>query len=89
MIVNDVSWKHELEKLVATAKTEEEKAALKAFQKALSPYLDKPEMLRTLLGKIASSPIALDVGIVVANGEFKSLAALGDALPAGLTVVKL
>ena len=82
-----VSWKNELEDLVATAKTDEERAALNAFQKSLGPYLDNPNLLRTLLGKIAS--FVGEIGIVPSQDQFKDIEDLKKALPGGVNVIKL
>lgn len=68
-----VDWQKELGDLVAIAKTPEDRAATEAFAKAIGPYLDRPELLRTLLGKI-QAPIPDDaVSIVVAQRQFASL----------------
>jgi hypothetical protein len=89
MATRKVSWSRELADLVATARTEKEKAAVKAFAKAMRPYLSNPAMLRTLLGKIQASIPEGDVGVVVTRGEFKSLNDVKKALPKGVKMVKL
>jgi hypothetical protein len=68
-----VHWRKELEDLVASAKTPEDRKATEAFAQAIGPYLDDPSLLRTLLGKI-QAPIPSDaVAIVVAQRSFASL----------------
>lgn len=47
-----VDWGKELQDLIETSSTPEDKAATEAFAAALSPYLQDPTLLRTLLGKI-------------------------------------
>lgn len=89
MPVSKVAWRKELQDLVGTAKTPQEKVALGAFQKALGPYLENPELLRTLLSKIQATIGPDEVGVVVAQGEFRSLADLEKKLPRDIKVVKL
>lgn len=79
-----VSWQEELDNLVSSAKTDEEKAAMVAFAKAIGPYLDKPDMLRTLIGKIAA-PIE-EIAVLVSDKEFASMQELEDALPEGVRI---
>ncbi|PHM39181.1 hypothetical protein Xmau_03088 [Xenorhabdus mauleonii] len=87
--VQDISldfWKEELSSLVASAKTEEELAALIAFEKALSPYLDKPGSLRTLLGKI-QAPTTSAIDAIIAEGSFQNLNELKAVLPKDIEIV--
>lgn len=74
-----MSWKNELATLVAEAKSSEESAALSAFQKALTPYLDEPSSLRTLLGKIQSVLLSRNEENAV-RGEYASLEELQSTL---------
>lgn len=68
-----VNWRKELEDLIATAKTSEDRKATEAFAKAIGPYLDDPSLLRTLLGKI-QAPIPSDAfAVVVGQRTFESL----------------
>lgn len=60
-------WKKELNDLQKSAKTPEEAAATQAFAAAIGPYLDKPELLRTLLGKIQRYLGADEVNVVGPN----------------------
>lgn len=46
-----VNWKKELQDLVASV-DDKDRSAVEAFSKAIGPYLDNPDLLRTLLGKI-------------------------------------
>jgi hypothetical protein len=46
-----INWKSELQELVASSDAKD-RGAVEAFSKAIGPYLDNPELLRTLLGKI-------------------------------------
>lgn len=80
-------WKEELSALVASAKTEEEIVALSAFEKALSPYLDKPGALRTLLGKIQASVITGTLDAIMVEGEFKNLDELKAILSNDMNVI--
>lgn len=82
-------WKAELADLVATAQTAKEKAAMVAFQKALGPYLDNPELLRTVLSKIQRRMTNPEIQMIVNQGEFKSMAEVKKRLPKGVRVVKL
>jgi hypothetical protein len=78
-----VSWKEELADLVGSAQNAEESLALAAFEKALSPYLQEPGALRTLLGKIqAMEIVALDS--LTAKQEFNSIEELQSFLPANI-----
>jgi hypothetical protein len=86
---NNVSWRTELANLVALAKTPEEQEAVNAFASALGPYLDKPELLRTLLGKIQRYMPAGAVNIIAEQGEFKDLDAVRAKLPGNVNVVVL
>jgi hypothetical protein len=85
--VSLASWKEELSSLVASAKTAEDLAALSAFEKALSPYLDKPGALRTLLGKIQAETNGPALDAIVAKGEFQSLAEVKAMLPSAIELV--
>ena len=85
MTDQNISWKSELENMVASATNVDDKIAYQAFQKAIGPYLDNPKLLRTLLGKIAQTPEA--VAMVVSKGEFSSLTALKDQLPEDVKLV--
>jgi hypothetical protein len=80
-----VDWKKELANLVATAKTPKEKAAVKAFAKSIGPYLENPELLRTLLGKI-QAPV--DVTAVI-QGKFKNMAEVKKRLPKDVKVINI
>lgn len=52
MDFNAEYWKGEIRQLVNSSNDEKEKIALKCFERAMRPYLDNPETLRTMLGKI-------------------------------------
>ena len=47
-----LAWKAEIKELIDASKDSRESVALKCFERAMRPYLDKRETLRTLLGKI-------------------------------------
>lgn len=47
-----LAWKVEIKELINASKDSQESIALKCFERAMRPYLDNPETLRTLLGKI-------------------------------------
>ena len=87
-----VDWKKELADLSAIPKTADEKAAVEAFTKAIGPYLDNPEMLRTILSKIqrGRSSITKDkFSMVVAQEEYGSLDELKSKLPRDVDIVEL
>jgi uncharacterized protein YcbX len=84
----EVDWNKELQTLVSQAKTEKERKSAFAFAAAISPYLDKPEMLRTLLGKIMMSPTDT-VAIVAGKKNFASLEDLQKRVGASVSVVRL
>jgi hypothetical protein len=81
------SWKEELAGLVASAKTEEDIAALTAFERALSPYLDEPGALRTLLGKIQAETNIVALDAIMTKGEFRNLEEVKSMLPSDIEVV--
>lgn len=81
-----LSWTEELAKLVSSAQTLEESLALTAFEKALSPYLQTPGELRTLLGKIqAMEIVALDS--LTSKTDFSSIDELQSFLPTNIKVL--
>ncbi len=80
-----INWAKELDMLLDTAKTSNDKLAIQAFQKAIGPYLESPELLRTLLGKIQRD--IESVAVLVSEKDFDSQEALQKALPEGVKVV--
>lgn len=86
--MSNVSWDKELEALVATAKTPDERTAMEAFAKAMKPHLDNPELLRTLLSKIQRYMPAT-VGIVTGDKSFPNMDALRGQMPANVNVIEL
>ena len=68
----NVDWVKELQTLVATADTPQERKAAFAFAEAIHPYLEKPDLLRTLLGKIMQSPPE-NVAVVASEARFSSI----------------
>ncbi len=87
-------WKQELAELQKTAKTPEEAAANKAFAAAIGPYLDNPELLRTLLGKIQRYLAADEVSIVGPDFSAPGFSAqsvddLKRKLPSDVEVVRI
>jgi hypothetical protein len=83
-----VDWGKELQTLVASAKTAAERKAAFAFAQAINPYLEKPELLKTLLGKIMQSPTTA-IAIVAAQKNFKSLAEVQKKVGTTVNVVPL
>lgn len=83
-----VDWGKELQSLVASAKTPAERKAAFAFAQAINPYLEKPELLKTLLGKIMQSPTTA-IAIVAAQKSFKSLAEVQKKVGTTVNVVPL
>lgn len=67
-----VDWSTELQNLVASAKTPEERKSAIAFAHAIAPHLDNPSMLTTLLGKIMQSATGT-VAFVAGQKDFASL----------------
>lgn len=83
-----VDWGMELQTLVASAKTPEERKAAFAFAQAINPYLEKPELLKTLLGKIMSSPTNA-IALVAAEKSFKSVDEVKEKVGKAVSVVLL
>lgn len=83
-----VDWGKELQDLVALAKTEEDRKAAFAFANAINPYLAKPELLKTLLGKIMQSPTTA-LAVVAAEREFSSLDELREKAGRSVNVIPL
>jgi hypothetical protein len=83
-----VDWSKELQSLVAQASTAEEKRAAFAFANAINPYLEKPELLKTLLGKIMQSP-SRTIAVVASKGEFESLREVRDSVGKSVSVIPL
>ena len=84
----NVDWGKELQELVSSAKNPEERKAAFAFAQAINPYLEKPELLRTLLGKIMQSPTKA-IAIVAQQKKFSSLEEIKKTVGAGVRVVQL
>jgi hypothetical protein len=85
----EIDWNRELEDLVGSAKTAEDRQATEAFAKAIAPYLDNPSLLRTLLGKI-QAPIPSDaVAVVVAQRVFASLDEVREKVSDEVNVITL
>lgn len=83
-----VDWGKELQTLVASAKTPAERKAAFAFAQAINPYLEKPELLKTLLGKIMMSPTTA-IAIVAAEKNFKSLDEVQNRVGNTVKVIQL
>lgn len=81
-----VDWATELQNLVSSAQTPDEKKAAFAFANAIGPYLDNPTMLATLLGKIMQSPTET-VAIVAGQKEFASLDEIQSKVGPAVNVV--
>jgi hypothetical protein len=77
------SFKDELKTMLASASGGD--MAMQAFSRAITPYLENPEQLRTLLGKIAAGDVAAGTQRMIQEGSFSSLAELNAALPAHVT----
>lgn len=84
----NVDWGKELQTLVSTAKNPEERKAAFAFAQAIHPYLEKPELLRTLLGKIMQSPTE-NIAVVVSENKFSSLEELQEKVGSTVKVVAI
>ena len=83
-----VDWGKELQELVSLAKTEEDRKAAFAFANAINPYLEQPELLKTLLGKIMQSP-TMALAVVAAEREFDSIAQLREKTGKSVNVIPL
>ena len=86
--MKEVNWDKELQQMVSLAEGDEERKAAFAFANAISPYLEKPELLKTLLGKIMQSPTTA-LAVVAAQREFDSLRELQDKAGKSVNVVAL
>jgi hypothetical protein len=75
----------EIADLVLSASTTEELQALTAFQKALEPYFETPDALRTVLSKIQAGGIGMSTETLARN--FASVAELEASVPDSLSVV--
>jgi len=84
LVAKAVSWKTELTSMMSSATSETDKQALAAFQSALMPYLDTPDSLRTLLGKIQ---MASTLETLTARAKFSSLAEFQSTLPDTVKVI--
>lgn len=83
-----VDWGKELQTLVATAKSPAERKAAFAFAQAIHPYLETPELLRTLLGKIMQSPTTA-IAIVAKQKKFDSLEDVKKKVGGNVNVIAL
>lgn len=83
-----VDWGKELQDLVSLAKTEEDRKAAFAFANAINPYLEKPELLKTLLGKIMQSPTSA-LAVIAAEREFASIDDLREKAGKSVNVIPL
>lgn len=86
--VQEIDWSKELQNLVGLARTPEEKRAAFSFANAIHPYLENPDLLKTLLGKIMQNPTEA-IGVVAAQRDFNSLEDVQRAVGDGVTVVPL
>lgn len=83
-----VDWSAELQNLVSSAKTPEERKSAFAFAQAIGPYLDNPTMLATLLGKIMQNSTDT-VAIVAGQKHFASLDDLQKKVGDNVNVVMI
>lgn len=83
-----VDWSEELQTLVASAKTPEDRKAAFAFAQAINPYLENPELMRTLLGKIMMSPTE-HIAVVASEERFSSIDDLRSKVGKSVSVVAL
>jgi hypothetical protein len=60
-----INWQKELQDLVESSRSKEDRVATEAFAKAIGPYFENPAMLRTLLGKIKAEIDVQPVKIMV------------------------
>jgi hypothetical protein len=86
--MSNVSWQDELNDLIATANTPDEKKAMEAFAQAIRPHLDNPEMLRTLLSKIQRR-MSATVGIVTGDQSFSDMDDLRKQMPTNVNVIEI
>lgn len=84
----NVDWGKELQTLVSTADTPGDRKAAFAFAQAIHPYLEKPELLRTLLGKIMMSPPA-HIAVVASENRFSSIEEVQEKVGSTVKVVAL
>lgn len=77
-------WEKELDDLVKSVETNEDRQAVEAFSQAIAPYLKRPELLRTLLGKI-QAPVE-SIAVLVKDQEFSSIQDLQASLPSGVKI---
>jgi hypothetical protein len=87
-LYESVDWGKELQTLVASAKTPADRKAAFAFAEAINPYLEKPELLKTLLGKIMQSATTA-IAVVAAKKNFKSLDEVRQKVGDGVNVIPL
>lgn len=85
---SNVDWGKELQTLVASAKTPADRKAAFAFAQAINPYLEKPELLRTLLGKIMQGATG-DLALVASEKKFSSVDEVQRKVGSGVRVVAL
>jgi hypothetical protein len=86
---NEVDWHKELDDLMESAKTPEDREATQAFAAAIRPYLDDPSMLRTLLGKIQRNIPSDALAIVVGQRTFESLDEVKEKVSDDVEVITL
>lgn len=84
----NVDWGKELQDLVASAKTPGDRKAAFAFAQAINPYLEKPELLRTLLGKIMQGATG-DLALVATEKKFSSIEEVQKRVGSAVKVVAL
>lgn len=80
------SWKNDLNRLLASAQTDEDRVALEAFARAVQPALDDPRKLQTMLSKIQRRILSGEVQDALDGGEFSTLDEIVAIMPADVAV---
>ncbi len=78
------TFKGELDELIASA-SGTDAAAMAAFSRAIAPYIENPDQLRTLLGKIANGEITSEDQQKLLRTSFATIEELNASLPASVT----
>ena len=81
------TWAAELNDITATA-TPEEREAMEAFQAAMTPYLEMPERLRTVMGKICAPAVGPEVAELMKTADFKTVGELQAVFGGDVTLVE-
>lgn len=77
----------ELSGLVRNAANAEERAALVAFDRAMSPYLENPDQIMSAASKIQATLMSYTAQRDLETREFSSMDELKEALPENVRLV--